>query len=95
MTEGMRNTMAGVISTAVLAGLGVLLSQNNDNGKHFTKIDTVLEQQTALLKKVDERSNTVPAIVALELNQIQSRLDATDQRLNDAYKEKIDEGHRK
>lgn len=88
MTEGTKNTAVGVISAALLAGVGTLLATNSEYGRHLAKIDVVMEQNHDILKNLSDKANIVPPIVENEMRELRDRLNLHEDRINQIERRK-------
>lgn len=73
MSESFKNAMLGFFGAALLAGIGWILGQNIDAGKHLVKIDTLLEMQ----------ANQVPKLVEDKLAELRQRINLNEERINE------------
>lgn len=88
VTEGTKNTAVGVISAALLAGVGTLLATNSEYGRHLAKIDVVMEQNHDILKSLSDKANVVPPIVENEMRELRDRLNLHEDRINQIERRK-------
>lgn len=89
MNEGTKNTIVGVCLAALLGGVGTILAQSGEFGRHFVKIDAVLENQQksdaerlAILKDLQIKSSGIPPIVDAKLDELRNRLNLHEDRIN-------------
>lgn len=82
MNSGLQSTIAGVLLTAILAGISYQISDSKDQGIHLAKIDTVLENQANIMKEIKSQSSEIPAPVEEKLSEIRERLNLHEQRIN-------------
>lgn len=88
MSEGTKNTLIGVVGAATLTGIGVILSNNTDYGRHLAKIDTVLEQNHELLKHLEDKTSIIPPVVESEIRELRDRLNLHEDRINQIERKK-------
>lgn len=89
MTDGIKNTVVGVCLAALLGGVGTILAQSGEYGRHFVKIDAVLEGQQksdaerlAILKDLQIKASGVPPVVDAKLDELRNRLNLHESRIN-------------
>lgn len=90
------NTVAGVIAAALLTGVGWLISQSIDSGKHLVKIDTLMEMQSNQVPKIVEeklaeirqRDMSEVSTANARISQNESRIMALEEEIRDARKKK-------
>lgn len=82
MTEGTKNTVVGVLLTAILGMVFTGVSLSFDNGRHLAKIDTVLEQQKDMLVEFKKSASSIPPQVENKLEELRWRLNSFETRMN-------------
>lgn len=93
LSAGTKNTILGIALAALLGGVGTLIGSNAEYGKHFVRIDTVLEnsqlviqQNQEILKDIQSKSGNVSPLMEAKLDEIRFRLNLHEQRINSLEK---------
>lgn len=73
MNESFKNAVLAFIGAGLLAGIGWIMGQNIDAGKHLVKIDTLLEMQ----------ATQVPKLVEDKLAELRQRINLNEERINE------------
>lgn len=82
ITEGSKNTVLGVALTALLAGVGWMISVTQGNREHLIKLDVVMEQNAEILRDVHQRVGTIPEDVEKKLDELRTRINLHEARIN-------------
>lgn len=89
MTEGTKNTVVGVVLAALLAGVTSIIASNAEYGRHFVKIDTVMEQSQVviqqnqeILRDIQTKAGNISPLMESKLDELRNRLNLHEQRLN-------------
>lgn len=82
MTEGSKNTVLGVVLTALLAGVVWIITSTQDHGNHLARLDTVMLQNADILKDIHNRLGIVPMEVEGKLAELRNRMNLQESRIN-------------
>jgi len=80
-TEATKNTIVGVMLSAIMAGIVWMITETNDAGKHLAKIDVVLGQQDRILQDIYQKSGSIPPRVEDKLEELRNRMNNQDTRI--------------
>lgn len=88
MTEGMKNTVVGVLLAAALGSVGVLLTTQSENATHFTKLDSLMDINHSILVELKSQIGIVPPATEMKLEELRQRLNLQESRINEMDKRK-------
>jgi hypothetical protein len=86
MTEGMKNTVVGVLLAAALGAVGVLLTTQSENATHFTKLDSLMETNHNILVELKGQIGVVPPATEMKLDELRLRINLHESRINEIEK---------
>lgn len=88
MTEGLKNTVVGVLLAAALGAVGVLLTTQSENATHFTKLDSLMDINHSILLELKAQIGIVPPSTEMKLDELRIRLNLQESRINEIDKRK-------
>lgn len=89
MTEGLKNTVVGVLLAAALGSIGVLLTTQSENASHFTKLDSLMDINHSILIELKAQIGVVPPATEMKLDELRARLNLQEARINEIDKRKL------
>lgn len=89
MTEGLKNTVVGVLLAAALGSIGVLLTTQSENAMHFTKLDSLMDINHSILIELKAQIGVVPPATEMKLDELRARLNLQEARINEIDKRKL------